>query len=441
MSEQIEIVLTEYSKTFLGRREELKAFLNRYFEHFFETYNLEQVDRVENSPRIQLAGYHEDLSGWRVREIITVCVHEQPSTRHDYQFIFDYKEPERPVERVEDEGEGEKEEEDAKDVKKLFEKKAWKDFSEEEKEEYKRQKEQEKQEVEDTFDDFLKAQTAKEVVETIDKTLSMQLPSPVEKAEEEEEIDEDKKERIEKVKEELKQVHGYSIRNYLLVLSQAKKRKDDKFVGVINSYWNWKRQGAQVLRNPDKSKPYSYKILVPVMKKGALQGFKLGSVFDISQTNKYEDFMQQREDLEAEISLRDEIEYETAVDFVQEHFPDLNIEDGGEYVDALVNYNPEDASIAITYNTSHELFHGLGYHIIQQLEMHEEEGEKMRDRNEMLAELACYLLMKTYETDPKFKINYDFGYSSCWALEILDVFKFGEFEKAYNTLMEYIKSL
>ena len=53
-------------------------------------------------------------------------------------------------------------------------------------------------------------------------------------------------ERIKKVKkedpkkaeklQELKNKKGYSLRNTLLVLSQARKRKDTKFIGIINSY-------------------------------------------------------------------------------------------------------------------------------------------------------------------------------------------------------------
>ena len=62
-------------------------------------------------------------------------------------------------------------------------------------------------------------------------------------------------------------------------------------------------------------------------------------------------------------------------------------------------------------------------------------------KEEILAEITCYLLMKKFEKAEEFKINYDFGYSNCWALNILDEFKFREFEDIYSKISDYVKDL
>ena len=227
-----------------------------------------------------------------------------------------------------------------------------------------------------------------------------------------------------------------------MVLSQARKRKDPNFVGIINSYPNWMSLGARVSKNPDKSKPYGYRILVPVFKKKkveGLKGFKLGTVFDISQTSKYEEYLKHVEEND-QIESGEEIDYDVAIEFIKSHFPSVNIDESGEIGDRLINYDLDTKTIVIDDKTSHEAFHGLGYYIItSELDIAGSE-EDQADRNEMLAELTCYLLMKKFEEEQLYKINYNFVYSYCWALKILDTFKFGEFEKIYTIIRDYIKS-
>lgn len=441
MSSLINNIINNNRKTFFSRHDELKIFMETYFKDFVENHEFIEVNRVNATDRLSLAGYYEDLSGWQVRGELTISSCELlkgERARYDYNFIFKYVEKKK-VSRIE-----------TTDDKKVAnieantqEKKAWKDFTDEEKEAYRKQKEIEKKEIKDTFEDFLKTQTFKEIVDLIDKNSRLQSIAdqklPNTELEAGEEIDDWKMQRIEEVKE-IQKIHGYSIRNYLLVLSQARKRQDENFMGVINSYWRWKRQGAQVQRRKDNSKPYSYKILVPVMKKGALVGFKLGSVFDISQTNKSEEFLKKNEELENNLKTVEEIEYGVAKRFIQEKFPEIIIEENGQKTNDGLNYNAENHSIIIKKKTSHEAFHGLGYHLALELDLINNDSVDL-DKKEILAEVTCYILMKKFETDPNYKINYNFGDSHIWALDILEKFKFGEFEKVYNTLTEYVNDL
>jgi len=436
MSPEIDRIFSKYSRTFLDRKEEMKEFLTRHFEEFFETHVLETVERIDSSERIKLAGFHPELSAWRNSYTdIVLCsceIVKGSQKRYDYRFVFLPEQIDRVKEKAEVEDSRVKglemeEKEEAPEEKKVF-----KEFTPEEKEEYRKQKEAEKKEAEENFQDYLEEQTIKDVVDIIEKAKEIpdyQPPESVEETEISEEMD------------SLRQIHGYSIRNYLLVLSQARKRKDDKFVGIINSFWNWKKQKANVQKNPDKDKPYSYKILVPVEKDGVLKGFKLGSVFDISQTDKYEEYLNRAEELKKQIEWQDEIEYDQAVKFVNTNFSDISLEEDLKKGDTRGSYEAESKTINIHEDTSHTVFHELGKYIVySELELGEnvEEGSM---KEEILAEITCYLLMKKFEEESEYKINYNFGYSNCWALNILDEFKFRKFENIYATISDYVKKL
>ncbi len=322
------------------------------------------------------------------------------------------------------------------------EEKGWKEFTEEEKEEYRRQKEEEKKQLQEDFEEFLETQTLKDVVESVDKIRDLEQVKDEalnldERIEQLEEQDPEKAEKLRNLKER----HGYSVRNYLMVLAQARNRGDKEFNGIINSYINWKRMGAQVKKNPDKSKPYGFKIFVPVFKSKAqeeLKGYKMGTVFDISQTNKYEDFLAQKEEVKKLAEEMEEIEYERALEFTDKNFPEVTIEE--DITGEKGTYEKDNKTIIVHKKTSHDVFHQLGTHISAKkgLLTSDKDGEL---KNEIVSEIGCYLLMKKFEEGQKYKINYDFGYSNIWATEILDSFKFTEFEKVYNELVEYIKEL
>ena len=422
INQEIDNIFRKNKSIFLSRDEEMKQFLSNYCEKTFERFEIEKVERIDATERIKVAGFHEQLSSWRNYGEITLCsceIVKEKRVRYDYKFIF--------VGELLDRSTKESSEIESSRVKKGF-----KEFTDEEKKEYREQKEQEKKETEENFQNFLEEQTIKDIVEIIEKAKETPAYQPPENTEETE---------IPEEMDNLRQIHGYSIRNYLLVLSQARKRQDNKFVGIINSFWNWKKQKANVVKNPDKSQPYSYKILVPVEKDGVLKGFKLGSVFDISQTDKYEEYLDKSDELKKEIEWQDEIEYHRAVEFVNTNFSDISIVEDINKGDARGSYEAESKILNIHDDTSHTLFHELGKHIaFSELKLGDnvEEGSL---KEEILAEITCYLLMKRFEIVDEYKINYNFGYSNYWALDILKEFKFREFEKIYLTISDYVKNL
>jgi len=387
MSQEINAIFSKYKKIFVDRIDELKSFMTVSFENFVKSHILENVESVDNSERLKLSGFNTELSAWRNSTTeITLCSCEiTKGTQKRYDYIFRFK-----GEKLDNSSIDENEQEESK-IKRSF-----REFTEEEKELYRQQKEQEKKETEETLENFLETQTIKDVIDIIEKSQEIPDYKPTEISEDTESPEE---------KDSLRQIHGYSIRNYLLVLSQSRKRQDDKFVGIINSYWNWKKQKVNVLKNPDKSKPYSYKILVPLEKGGVIKGFKLGSVFDISQTNKYEEYLKQTEDLKKEIEWQEEIEYERAIDFAKKKFLTVTITEDFKKGDIRGSYDAESKTITIHENSSHTLFHELGKHITTKEINLDEKVERASKKEEILAEITCYLLMKKFEEDSQYKIN------------------------------------
>ena len=286
-------------------------------------------------------------------------------------------------------------------------------------EQYKQKKEAEKEEIHALYKNFLTKKTIKDFVGII---------------------------------AEYRQLHNYSIRNRFLVLAQAEQRHDDKFIGVLNSFFNWKEQDIQVLKGIK-----AYKVLVPIFAKKKnnnnevisdnnqdqpeksekyLHFFKLGNVFDISQTSEYENYLKERKEIDQKIMKNAEIDYTTALDYTQTYFPEAKIKEIFKDQELKGTYNPLSKQIILYEQTSHNLFHELGHHITISIMEISKHSKKNYAKNEILAELVSYLLMKSFDEN----INYNFAYSNCWASKITESFEIEEFEKAFKSIYEFLHS-
>jgi len=58
-------------------------------------------------------------------------------------------------------------------------------------------------------------------------------------------------------------------------------------------------------------------------------------------------------------------------------------------------------------------------------------------KNEVIAELISYLLMKSFDET----IIYNFAYSNCWSNRITDTFEIDEFENDFKTITHYLAPL
>ncbi len=247
-------------------------------------------------------------------------------------------------------------------------------------------------------------------------------------------------------------MHKYSIRNIFIVLAQAESRNDTKFVGILNSFLNWKKQDIYVLKNSK-----GYKVLVPIFSKvkslesdthkqdsteqdknkdskEVLRYFKLGNVFDISQTSEYSNYLKELKEIDRVIMKNAEIDYGTALNFVKVNFSEVKITKDFKDQSMKGKYIPLSKEIVIHERSSHTVFHELGHHITKSvLSLDIEEYAK----NEVLAELTAYIIMTRFDEN----IDYNFKYSNVWSNRITDSFEIEEFEQYFKRINKYLTNL
>ena len=287
-----------------------------------------------------------------------------------------------------------------------------KSFTVEQKQEYKEKKEVEKLEIQDLYTKFLAKKTFQDFIGIIAN---------------------------------YKQLHNYSIRNRILAITQAEQREHKEFVGVLNSFLNWKKQDIQILKGSK-----SYKVLVPIFTKKddektstqeeekqekTLSYFKLGSVFDISQTTEHQNYLKERAEIDTKIMKNSEIDYEVALEFIKQNFPNVPILEDFKHQDMKGSYHPITHQITLYERSSHSLFHEIGHFLtIHVLKI---AGDIREDyaKNEILSEVSTYLLMKMFDEN----IDYNFAYSNCWSYKITDTFELDEFETDFKTITQYLQ--
>ena len=248
-----------------------------------------------------------------------------------------------------------------------------------------------------------------------------------------------------------KQLHSYSIRNILLLLAQSEKREHKEFVGVVNSFANWKKQDIKIIKGKK-----AYKVRVPIFTKNndddntkpatekkekeqnqekTLSYFKLGNVFDISQTSEYSKYIKEKEQIDKVIMKNHEIEYSIAYNFVKEQFPKLPLIEDFKHQEKKGSYNPHTHQITLYEKSSHTIFHELGHYL--SVEVLKIAGDIRKDysKNEVIAELISYLLMILFAEN----INYNFAYSNCWSSKITDTFELSEFETDFKAITQYLE--
>ena len=285
-------------------------------------------------------------------------------------------------------------------------------FTPEQKEQYKTQKEAQRQELQDLYKKFMEKKTIKDFIGIVAN---------------------------------YKQTHRYSLRNLCLVLAQSEKREDDKFVGILNSFINWKKQEIQILKGSR-----GYKVLVPIFRKNeednkpetdkkekVLTFFKVGTIFDISQTTEHESYLLEQEQIDEKIMKNSEIDYTTAINFISTNFPKVEITEEFKDQEKKGSYDPLSHEITLHQKSSHTLMHEMGHYLtISHLQI---AGDIKKDyaRNEVLAELTAYLLLKGFDET----ITYNFAYSNVWANRITELFEVDDFIKWYKAISHYIFSL
>ncbi|MHA1641510.1 MAG: ArdC-like ssDNA-binding domain-containing protein [Promethearchaeota archaeon] len=285
-------------------------------------------------------------------------------------------------------------------------------FTPEQKEAYKQQKETEKQEYHELYKKFVEKKSIQDFIGIIAN---------------------------------YKQVHSYSFGNIFYVMAQADLRRDKKFVGIMNSYQNWKKQDVQVLKGSK-----AYKVRVPIfskVKKLTMEGgkekereekmisfFKHGNTFDVSQTSEYENYLKEQEKIDEVIMKNAEIDYNVALDFVKSNFPEVSITEDFKHQEKKGSYVPQFKHITLHERSSHTVFHEIGHHITIEVLKIAKHPKEHYAFNEVLAEMTAYFLMKSFDES----IKYNFAYSNVWSGRIEENFEVDEFITLTSKILEYI---
>lgn len=95
MSQQIDEIFIKYENIFLGKQEEMRAFLLKYFEDDFRRHWVEKIERIDMTEKIKTSGFRKNISSWRNSNndiILSTClVVDGTQKRYDYKISF-YKE-------------------------------------------------------------------------------------------------------------------------------------------------------------------------------------------------------------------------------------------------------------------------------------------------------------------------------------------------------------
>lgn len=225
---------------------------------------------------------------------------------------------------------------------------------------------------------------------------------------------------------------NYSILNYLLAWKQA-EQQDLKFYGCLKPFSEWKKENTYI-----KSGAKSLKIFAPTFsvyedsetkeRKQSLRGFIPVPVFDIGQTDS--SAIKEYQEKENKILYT---RFENAlINF------DLVVEQLKNYCNISIEYDPNkingcfipsEQKIIIRNNNLNTLLHEFGHFLSY--------NDKLSyEKNEILAEVGSYLLIRKLGYSGEFNKNY----ANSWANSIKE-WKLGEFEKAVVVISDKIDNL
>ncbi len=250
-----------------------------------------------------------------------------------------------------------------------------------------------------------------------------------------------------------KTIHSYSLRNLCLCYIQAQDRNMKDYVGILNSFANWKKLAYSVKRGEkglDILVPTPRKIKKKDDTKTQTSGeeekekiqmyFKFKLTFDISQATAYDDYKKEQEALNEKVYKNAEIDYDTARDFIKTHFPQVKIIEDFKEQECKGELDYTHNKLYMYERTSATLFHEIGHYITMELNITFGDWRynlSSKAKNEILAELSCYLLTKCFDEN----LEYNFNYSNVWAGRITQEFEIKEFGKAYKQITNFFSKL
>ena len=165
--------------------------------------------------------------------------------------------------------------------------------------------------------------------------------------------------------------------------------------------------------------------------------FKIGTVFDISQTSEHQNYLKEQREIDEKIMKNSEIDYTTALTFTKNNFPEVKIKEDFKDQEKKGSYDPLSHDITLHQESSHTLLHEVGHHLTISILDVAGHITKQYSKNEILAEMTAYLLLKKFDET----ITYNFAYSNVWANRITEAFEIDEFITSFKIISQYIEKL
>ncbi len=238
----------------------------------------------------------------------------------------------------------------------------------------------------------------------------------------------------------LQMKHFYSFRNQVLAYVQARERCMKNYIGILNSFSNWKEQGFSV-NYGEKGLDIFYPRIKTTkeidkktneeIKKTSLAGFDVSQTFDISQTTAFKKYQKQLELKNKLIYNNAEVDYERAIKFVSVNFSGIKIKEDFNNKECKGVYYKNH--ITLFTKSSATLFHELGHHITKEILDFEYE----RAKAEIQSELTAYILTKIFDPNAKYNMNY----SNCWSSRLPKEYELKDFAKDFKDIVTFINSL
>ncbi len=202
-----------------------------------------------------------------------------------------------------------------------------------------------------------------------------------------------------------------------------------QYVGILNSFANWKKLGYSVkrgekgldilvptprkIKKKDETKTQTTGKKKEEEKEKIQMYFKFKSTFDISQTTAYDDYKKGQEALNKKVYKNAEIDYNTANEFIKNHFPQVEIIGDFKEQECKGELDYTHNKLYMYERTSATLFHEIGHYITMELNIAFGDWRfnlSSKAKNEILAELSCYLLTKCFDENLEYNFNYSMGW-------------------------------
>jgi len=224
----------------------------------------------------------------------------------------------------------------------------------------------------------------------------------------------------------------HSLRNRILCFLQADRMGLRDYQGHVKGFNQFKTDGIEV-----KKGSKALKILIPIIKKIETENieddsddetrtfFKIGNVFDISQTND-ENYLKYNAEKDKKLYTNTiDLDFKKTFRIIRNNFKfEIDINQNNE----RGSYNIETHQIKMKSESTHTLLHEFGHYLTRDIEQDYAKGE-------LFAEITAYILSKKLGSK-----MYNFNYSNIWSNRIEDL-KIENFENVFLQIEEKISKL